>query len=64
MTHTIAIVEDDTQQRMHYADALRGSGYSVAEYASTEQALAGFDRDPPQASTGSLRSDADRPPRS
>lgn len=47
MAYTIAIVEDDTQQRMHYADALRGSGYSVAEYAGTEQALAGFDREPP-----------------
>jgi two-component system OmpR family response regulator len=42
MTHTIAIVEDDPVQRTHYADALRGQGYAVTEYADREQATRGF----------------------
>ena len=44
MSHRIAIVEDDRQQRAHYADALRGSGYEVHEYENREQAVAGFDQ--------------------
>jgi len=47
MAYTIAIVEDDIQQRRHYAEALRMNGYSVAEYDSREQAVAGFDRNAP-----------------
>ena len=47
MTYTIAIVEDDAQQRMHYADALRSHGYSVTEYGSREQAVQSFDQDLP-----------------
>lgn len=42
MIYNIAIVEDDQQQREHYADALRSNGYQVAEYASREQAIQGF----------------------
>ena len=47
MSYTIAIVEDDTQQRTQYAEALRNNGYNVAEYESTGQAVAGLDQDPP-----------------
>jgi two-component system OmpR family response regulator len=47
MCRTIAIVEDDPQQRAHYADALRRQGYSVAEYASREQAQQAFARSLP-----------------
>ena len=42
MSYTIAIVEDDLQQRMHYAEALRQAGYSVADYENRQQALEGF----------------------
>ena len=42
MSHKIAIVEDDRQQRAHYADALRASGYDVYEYDGRAQAVAGF----------------------
>ena len=44
MSQRIAIVEDDSQQRAHYADALRGSGYEVYEYENRAQAVAGFDQ--------------------
>ncbi len=47
MGYNIAIVEDDQQQCSHYADALRSHGYEVAEYASREQALRGFEREQP-----------------
>lgn len=42
MSYNIAIVEDDPQQRAHYADALRSNGYRVSEYANREQAIHGF----------------------
>ncbi len=42
MSYSIAIVEDDPQQREHYAVALRGKGYRVSEYASRAQAIKGF----------------------
>ncbi len=42
MSYNIAIVEDDPQQRAHYADALRSNGYQVAEYEDREQAIQGF----------------------
>lgn len=42
MSYNIAIVEDDPQQREHYAIALRSNGYQVSEYASREQAIHGF----------------------
>ena len=42
MSYNIAIVEDDPQQRAHYADALRSSGYQVVEYEDREQAIQGF----------------------
>ena len=42
MSYNIAIVEDDPQQRAHYADALRSNGYRVSEYADREQAVHGF----------------------
>ncbi len=47
MSYRIAIVEDDAQQRTHYADALRSSGYHVSEYESREHAVDGFDQDLP-----------------
>lgn len=39
---TIAIVEDDANQRQHYAEALRSRGYEVLEYADRKSAIAGF----------------------
>ena len=42
MSYHIAIVEDDPQQREHYAVALRTNGYRVSEYANREQAIQGF----------------------
>jgi two-component system OmpR family response regulator len=47
MSNNIAIVEDDDQQRAHYAEALRSAGYLVAEYASREQAIEGFEQQRP-----------------
>jgi two-component system OmpR family response regulator len=47
MSYNIAIVEDDPQQRVHYADALRSNGYQVAEYEDREQAVLGFARQLP-----------------
>jgi two-component system OmpR family response regulator len=44
MSYNIAIVEDDEQQRRHYADALRGAGFSVAEYVDRKNAILGLDR--------------------
>ena len=44
MGYNITIVEDDEQQRRHYADALRGAGYSVTEYIDREQAILGLDK--------------------
>lgn len=47
MSYNIAIVEDDPQQRAHYADALRSNGYLVSEYANREQAVNGFSQQLP-----------------
>jgi two-component system OmpR family response regulator len=41
---TIAIVEDDPQQRTYYAEALRNSDYEVFEYEDRKQAIAAFDK--------------------
>ena len=43
MARTIAIVEDDPDQRANYADAITLKGYQVNAYASREEALEGFD---------------------
>jgi two-component system OmpR family response regulator len=40
---TIAIVEDDADQRRYYADALRAQDYNVREYEDRQQAIAAFD---------------------
>ncbi|MDH5612154.1 MAG: response regulator transcription factor [Gammaproteobacteria bacterium] len=42
MKKIIAIVEDDVNQRQHYAEALRNCGYEVAEYADRTAALKAF----------------------
>lgn len=47
MMRTIAIVEDDPQQRTHYADALRRQGYKVEVYEGREQAQRAFERSLP-----------------
>ena len=44
MAKTIAIVEDDPDQRANYTDAITKKGYQVAAYASREEALEGFDQ--------------------
>jgi two-component system OmpR family response regulator len=43
MPRTIAIVEDDSDQRDNYRDAIIKKGYEVRAYGSREEALAGFD---------------------
>ena len=45
---TIAIVEDDPEQRSHYANALRGNGYNVKEYESRQDAIDAFDIELPE----------------
>jgi two-component system OmpR family response regulator len=44
MTKTIAIVEDDPQQRAHYAEVLRQQGYRVDEYGGREEAQLAFEQ--------------------
>ena len=43
MTKTIAIVEDDPDQRANYADAITKKGYAVRAFGSRQEALDGFD---------------------
>jgi two-component system OmpR family response regulator len=47
MAKSIAIVEDDADQRANYRDAITKKGYSVTAYANRTEALAGFDRELP-----------------
>jgi len=42
LKHSIAIVEDDAQQRTYYAEALRARNYAVQEYATRQSAIAAF----------------------
>ncbi|MGI9310646.1 MAG: response regulator [bacterium] len=42
MTRTIAIVEDDADQRNNYAHALQSQGYAIQTYANRRAALDGF----------------------
>ncbi len=42
MKQTIAIVEDDREQRAYYAQALRDHGYQVKEFEDREQATTAF----------------------
>jgi len=44
---TIAIVEDDPQQRIYYAEALRDSDYEVLEFEDREQAITSFENELP-----------------
>lgn len=43
MAKTIAIVEDDPDQRSNYVDAITRKGYDVVAYSSRTEALEGFD---------------------
>ena len=43
MNEVIAIVEDDANQRQHYAEALRNADYEVIEYADRKSAIDGFE---------------------
>ena len=45
MAKSIAIVEDDPDQRANYIDAITKKGYHVVGYNSRQEALAWFDRD-------------------
>ena len=47
MIKTIAIVEDDLDQRTNYADAIQKKGYVVEAYSSRPDAEAGFERSMP-----------------
>ncbi len=42
MARTIAIVEDDPDQRENYVDALSANGYEVRSYGNRADALAGM----------------------
>ena len=44
MSKTIAIVEDDPDQRANYTDAITKKGYSVRPFGSRQEALDGFDK--------------------
>lgn len=48
MKQSIAIVEDDAQQRRYYAEALRAQNYDVREYEDRQQAIAAFDNELPE----------------
>lgn len=43
MAKTIAIVEDDPDQRANYTDAITSKGYAVNAYGSREEALEGIE---------------------
>lgn len=47
MKEVIAIVEDDDDQRQHYAEALRDADYEVVEYANRKSAIDGFEKSMP-----------------
>lgn len=47
MSRTIAIVEDDADQRENYSDALINQGYAVQTFGNKHQALEGFHRSLP-----------------
>ena len=47
MAKSIAIVEDDPDQRANYVDAITKKGYKVVAYSSRLVAFAGFDRELP-----------------
>ena len=47
MSRSIALVEDEPDQRANCADALRGRGYHVAAYAGRAGALEAFERSQP-----------------
>ncbi len=47
MKQTIAIVEDDAQQRTYYADALRADNYNVVEFEDRQQAVEAFEQELP-----------------
>lgn len=47
MPKNIVIVEDDSDQRDNYRDAITKKGYEVRAYGSREEALAGFDESLP-----------------
>ncbi len=48
MKQSIAIVEDDAEQRRYYAEALRAQNYDVREYEDRQQAIAAFDSELPE----------------
>lgn len=47
MAKSIAIVEDDPDQRANYVDAITKKGYKVVAYSSRLEAFAGFDQELP-----------------
>ena len=47
MPKHIAIVEDDSDQRNNYVDAITKKGYNVVSYSSRFEALEGFDKEMP-----------------
>lgn len=47
MAKSIAIVEDDPDQRGNYVDAIVKKGYEVTAYSSRAEALAGFEEELP-----------------
>lgn len=47
MSQTIAIVEDDAEQRSYYAEALRANDYAVLEYDDRVSAINAFEKELP-----------------
>ena len=47
MAKIIAIVEDDSDQRNNYVDAITKKGYDVTAYSNRSEAIAGFENEMP-----------------
>jgi len=59
LKQTIAIVEDDAQQRGYYAEALRAHNYRVIEFDSRQSAIDAFSNDLPDLAILDIALNAD-----
>ena len=59
MKRTIAIVEDDAQQRGYYAEALRAHDYDVIEFDNRQSAIDAFSNELPDLAILDISLDAD-----
>ncbi len=59
MKQTIAIVEDDAQQRSYYAEALRAHNYDVTEFNNRQSAIDAFSNELPDLAILDIALNAD-----